>query len=122
MKLFTKPQLKKLLENSLDMNVNKDHAPVVKLFMTDTGCTWLLSELDPETEDFAFGLCDLGMGFPELGYVSLSEIKSVEGTFRFLERDQHFEGEFPLSVYARAARYHEHIVTNKEIVKKFVPH
>ena len=27
----------------------------------------------------AFGLCDLGIGCPELGYVSLSELKSVRG-------------------------------------------
>ena len=121
MKLFTNPQLKKLLENSRDINEDKDHPPVVKLFMTGTNCTWLLSELDPETQDIAFGLCDLGMGFPELGYVSLSEIKAAESTLRFLERDHHFEAEFPLSVYARAARYCEHVVTNKEIVKKFVP-
>lgn len=121
MKLFTKPQLKKLLENSQDIKLDKDHPPVVKLFMTGSGCTWLLSELDTETQDIAFGLCDLGMGFPELGYVSLSEIKAAEGTFRFLERDQHFDAEFPLSVYARAARDYEHIVTDMEIVKKFVP-
>ncbi|MCX2495245.1 DUF2958 domain-containing protein [Pedobacter sp. PF22-3] len=121
MKLFTKPQLKKLLENSQDINPDKDHPPVVKLFMTGTNCTWLLSELDPETQDIAFGLCDLGMGFPELGYVSLSEIKAAEGAFRFLERDQHFDADFPMSAYARAARYCEHIVTEAGIVKKFLP-
>lgn len=38
--------------------------------------TWLLTELDP---DIAFGLCDLGPGFPELGSVQLSDITSVRG-------------------------------------------
>jgi hypothetical protein len=42
-----------------------DFPPVVKLFTPDANCTWLLSEIDPEEPDIAFGLCDLGMGSPE---------------------------------------------------------
>lgn len=38
--------------------------------------TWYITEYDPE-ERIAFGLCDLGMGFPELGYVSLDEVLEV---------------------------------------------
>jgi hypothetical protein len=52
-----------------------DFLPVVKLFMPECGFVWLLTELDPEQPDIAFGLCDLGMGCPELGSVSLSEIE-----------------------------------------------
>ncbi len=36
-------------------------------------CTWLITEYDPD-ERIAFGWCDLGLGFPELGYVSLDEV------------------------------------------------
>lgn len=39
-----------------------DPFPVVKLFTPDGGATWLLTELDPDDPDIAFGLCDLGMG------------------------------------------------------------
>ena len=39
--------------------------------------TWLLTELD-EDGDQAFGLCDLGFGCPELGYVSLTEMRAVQ--------------------------------------------
>ena len=39
-------------------------------FTPDAGATWLLTEIDPDDHDHAFGLCDLGQGFPELGYVS----------------------------------------------------
>ena len=53
--------------------------PVVKLFIPDAGATWLLTELDPKGPDLAFGLCDLGVGYPELGYVRLSEILEVRG-------------------------------------------
>ena len=43
-----------------------DFIPVGKLFTPDAGCTWLLTELDPEEPDIAFGLCDLGMGCPDV--------------------------------------------------------
>jgi DUF2958 family protein len=56
-------------------------------------------------EDIAFGLCDLGMGYPELGSVSLSEIQSLRGPGGLtIERDLHFEGIKPLSEYAVEAR------------------
>ena len=82
-----------------------DHAPVVKLFDPTGAATWLLSEMLPHNLDLLFGLCDLGMGYPELGYVSLTELESVKGRLGLgIERDLHFEGRFPLSVYAEAAR------------------
>ena len=34
-----------------------DPLPVVKLFTPDAGATWLLTEIDPEAPDIAFGLC-----------------------------------------------------------------
>lgn len=81
-----------------------DFLPVVKLFTPDANCTWLLTELDPEEPDIAFGLCDLGMGCPELGCVRISELESVRGRLGLpVERDRHFAGMHTLSVYARAA-------------------
>ena len=50
-----------------------DPPPTVKLFTPDAGVAWLLTEIDPDDYDHAFGLCDLGLGFPELSYVSLAE-------------------------------------------------
>ena len=52
-------------------NPDFDPAPVVKLFTPDAGATWLLTEIDPDDHDHAFGLCDLGLGMPEIGWVSL---------------------------------------------------
>ena len=81
-----------------------DFIPVVKLFTPDAGCTWLLTELDPEEPDIAFGLCDLGMGCPELGSVRISELESVRGKLGLpVERDRYFTATQTLSVYARAA-------------------
>lgn len=84
---------------------DRDHTPVVKLFCPFSAATWLLTELDPDDPDIAFGLCDLGFGCPELGSVSLTEIQSVRGPGGLaVERDVHFQSRFPLSVYAEAAR------------------
>ena len=42
------------------------------------GMDWFITERDMEDEQLqAFGLCDLGMGFPEIGYVSIQEIIAV---------------------------------------------
>jgi hypothetical protein len=84
-----------------------DPFPVVKLFTPWGAATWLLSELDPLDQDIAFGLCDLGMGFPELGSVRLSELESVKGPFGLgVERDIAFLADKPLSGYAEDARRH----------------
>jgi Protein of unknown function (DUF2958) len=89
-----------------------DPFPVVKLFTPDAGATWLLTELDPEDDDLAFGLCDLGLGEPELGYVRISELQALRGPLRLpVERDPHFEASRPISVYFQEARRTGRIVT-----------
>ncbi|MBR0868248.1 DUF2958 domain-containing protein [Bradyrhizobium diazoefficiens] len=45
------------------------HVPVAKFFARDAQATWLITEVDPDEPDRLFGLCDLGQGCPELGYV-----------------------------------------------------
>ncbi len=89
-----------------------DHHPVVKLFTPDGGATWLLSETDPEDPDIAFGLCDLGLGYPELGSVRLSVLMAHRGRLGLpIERDLHFKAEAPLRTYAERAREAGGIVT-----------
>ena len=87
-----------------------DFYPVVKLFTPDAGATWLLTEIDPDEPDLAFGLCDLGLGFPELGSVSLSELAALRGRLGLpVERDLYFVARKPLSTYAREASEAGHI-------------
>ncbi len=89
-KLFTKLQYEQLIANGRKRDQN--HPPVVKLF--GGACfTWLLSEIDPDQPEIAFGLCDLGQGTPELGSVSLAEILALRfPPFRLpAERDLHFK-------------------------------
>ncbi|MEZ5661325.1 MAG: DUF2958 domain-containing protein [Burkholderiaceae bacterium] len=88
-----------------------DPAPVVKLFTPDAGATWLLTEIDPDDHDHAFGLCDLGLGMPEIGWVSLGELATVRGRLGLpIERDLSFRAEKKLSAYARDARLAGRIV------------
>ncbi len=113
MKLFTEAQMRQLLKNG--DSSDDDHVPVVKLFTPDAACTWLLTDIDPKDPDYAFGLCDLGLGFPELGSVYLPEIKALRGKLGLpVERDKFFEGRYPISVYAEAARANQAITLNEE--------
>lgn len=81
-----------------------DFKPVVKLFTPDAQLTWLLTELDSDG-GLAFSLCDLGMGEPELGYVSLAELAAVRSKLGLpIKRDLHFEANKSISAYADEAR------------------
>lgn len=105
--LITDEQRLLLLANGRESSQNPDFdpAPVVKLFTPDAGATWLLSEIDPEDHDHVHGLCDLGLGTPELGWVSLKELAAMRGRLGLpIERDLYFRAEKSLSAYARDAR------------------
>ena len=112
--LITAAQMQQLRLNGLASvrGVSIDPYPVVKLFTPDGAATWLLTELDPADDDTAFGLCDLGLGCPELGYVSLAELRTVRGRLGLtVERDRHFQADKPLSAYADQAHQTGRIVT-----------
>lgn len=117
MKLITQSQMTQLLRNGAPAHRDQDHPPVVKLFTSDANATWLLSEIDPEQPGLAFGLCDLGMGCPELGYVSLAALWKLHGPLGLpVERDRHFVGTHPMSVYLEAARRQWSIVTDEKVL------
>ena len=112
MKLLTADIRQRLLRNGKlrqqreqEDKPEPDFWPVVKLFTPDAGCTWLLTELDPDDPDIAYGLCDLGLGHPELGSVSLPELEAVRGQLNLpVERDLYFTATKTLSAYADEAR------------------
>ena len=106
MKLITKEIAEKLSKNIGNAEADKHY---LKLFNPCGAATWLISEYDENT-GLLFGLCDLGMGYPELGYVSLEEIKSVKVPFGLgIERDIHFDPSKTLAAYADDARRDGHI-------------
>jgi hypothetical protein len=112
MLIFTKQVLAKLAKNGAATRAAQaagerepDHKPVVKIFNPCGAATWLLTESDPDEPDRLFGLCDLGMGEPELGYVLRSELETARGRLGLrMERDRWFEANKPLSEYVAAAR------------------
>jgi hypothetical protein len=106
--LYTLTQFHRLVANGerSARSDDFDPMPVFKLFTPEGSATWLLSELDPDNLDRAFGLCDLGLGFPELGYVSIHELSALRTRDLRLrvERDRYFIPDRLLSVYAAEAR------------------
>jgi len=100
MMLLTDGLRERLLANGLDRGA--DHVPVVKFFNPLGEGVWLATELDADG-DTLFGLADLGC--PELGSFSLEELASIHLPFGMgIERDILFTGDFPISVWAEAAR------------------
>ena len=111
MQLLTQAAREQLLDNGRQQEPVRgtleeiDFVPVVKLFTPDANCTWLLTEVDPENPNIAFGLCDLGLGFPELGSVRLSVIAALRSPMGLpVERDLYFVAKDAVSQYAHAAR------------------
>jgi len=104
-------------ENAAIGQAELDYAPVLKLFTPWAQATWLLTELNEDT-GILFGLCDLGLGCAELGYVSLQELEQVKGPVGLtIERDVHWKPKATLSVYAEAARRPGRIVTKIEALE-----
>lgn len=113
--LLTSELHEHLLANGRQRDV--DLVPVVKFFNPLGAATWLATELD-EDGDTLFGLADLGFGCPELGSFSLTEMASVRLPLGLsIERDLWFEGSFPISVYAAAARAAGRIVLDEDLLQ-----
>ena len=109
---FTPAQLAALRANHASPHKD-DPWPVVHLAIPSHGHHWLLSEID--ADNIAFGLCDLGMGFPELGYVDLNEIVDATSSFGIpLVSDRGFKAVAPLSEYAKQARAAQRVVLTWE--------
>jgi hypothetical protein len=111
-KLLTKEVEKKLLNNHQEQAAfmaqtegdTIEMAPVVKLFDAYGSAFWLLTEMDEH--GLAFGLADLGLGFPELGVIDVNEIIEVNqtGPFPRIERDRYFTATKSLSEYLNDAK------------------
>lgn len=98
MKLLTQAVRKALPKLYSQENVEDPMVPV-KFFDPCGSATWWILEGQPEgiervlydgTEDdyIMFGLCDLGVGSPELGYVSTNELQAFKGPLGIgIERD-----------------------------------
>ena len=87
-----------------------DPQPVAHLYLPGSNHQWLLTDLHTH-DDVAFGLCDLGAGFPELGYVDLREVLAATASVNAeLRCNLAFRPVAPLSEYAEQARRAQRIV------------
>jgi Protein of unknown function (DUF2958) len=112
MKLVTDEQRTTMLANRklYDTDPDFDPVPVVKIFSPIGAATWLLCSLDGGDPDIAEGLCDLGFGCPEIGFVRISELESCVLPLGLrLERDLYFKPSKTLREYADDARLRGHI-------------
>ena len=91
MMLITKEIANKLptLYSNEEATSNDVKVPL-KLFNPCGAQTWFITEMDPET-GLMFGYVT-GMGFDELGYVDLNELKAVRLPLGLtIERDRHWD-------------------------------
>ena len=117
MQLMTPEMREQLIANG--KNRDGDHLPVVKFFSPVGAATWLVTEMDPDENDYLFGLADLGMGFPELGGISLSELQEYRGPLGLgIERDLYFKPKYPIRIYASAARSAQRIVESGPLLEE----
>jgi len=114
MKLLTKAIETKLKKNSIksqgvgSAEFQRTVKPVVKFFNPTGVGTWLISEMDEQ--GIMFGLCDLGVGCPELGNVALQELEQVRLPFNLgIERDIHWEANKTLMEYSNEAIENQYI-------------
>lgn len=114
-KLFTKKILQQLRANYIKQQASPkdlDFKPVVKIFNPYGAATWLFTEFGYDGR--LFGLCDLGFGFPELGYVNIYEILSTKieigESILPLERELFFYPEKTLSIYTKQSKEKGYIV------------
>jgi len=87
MKLLTK-ELRKKLPPIGATETEKDPMVICKFFFPDFHWTWYAIEFDGEDIFYGYVVGD----FPELGYFSLSELKSTRGKLGLpVERDLYFK-------------------------------
>jgi hypothetical protein len=88
--LITKSIQKKLPRLYANENLRPEQTKVpLKLFNPCGSQSWFVTEMNPETGEM-FGYVT-GMGFDELGYIDLNELKSLRLPFGLsIERDIHW--------------------------------
>ena len=127
MELVTAEQRQRLIDN---WNLEGDALrPVVKILSPVGSATWLIASMNPRDEDTLYGLCDPGLGYPELGYMRLSELQSTivgvppTGSAALgLEQDLYFKPSHLLSAYAEAARQNRAITDNANLLDAALGH
>lgn len=107
MNLLADTERVQLLDNGVSAarREHLDSPPVVKLYTPDAHAVWLLTELDPADSDTAYGLCDAGIGWPDLGQIRLSDLEDIRGPKGMqVARDPYFTSKHSPSECFRRAK------------------
>ncbi len=98
------PEMRKQLQDN-GLHDDHDPPPVARLYTPYGKWSWLLALQDPEDPDKILCLADMGIGQPELGYISLSLLADydIRGIPIQLDRSATFNK--PLSSYANRATH-----------------
>jgi len=99
MELITQDQMQKLIRNGTHEERCKDHLPVVRLYTSHPQMEWLLAAIDPKEPHIAYGMYDLGLGSPELGYFDLNELIQNSRNGWIIGIDPFFKPDRPISAY-----------------------
>lgn len=105
---FTDAEIAELTANgrrALDGEAT-DPVPPALIRAPDGKQRWLITELHPEQRDLAYGLCDLGIGLPEMGEVHLGDLAGPNGAAMMAaERDRSYRPsrDLPVSKLDRMA-------------------
>lgn len=107
MKLITEAMRAQLVKNFIDVENGlspMDLLPVAKLFYPAGAATWLLAYTPPDEPEIAWGLADLGLGYPETGDIYLPELLEFRGRWGLgIERDLHFQADMSIGQYLERA-------------------
>lgn len=102
--LLTKEQIEKLKQIGLSEKENEEQVPLVMLHLANKDAYWLFSCIVSGTEQMAYGIFEIGLGSPELGYFDLRDIDDLKFTSGVaIENDLEFKGEHSLIKYAEIA-------------------
>lgn len=77
-----------------------EHMPVIKLFSENVNCTWILSDINHENQNMAYGLVDSGDGFPRMEDVEISYLENIED----VKMDESFNPLYTIYTYEEAAK------------------
>ena len=106
MSLLTPAQTVQLIKNGHKPDV--DHVPPAYLMVLHEGVPvmqFMLTHVDPDYPDQAYGLIDFGHGKPRMSMVFLPQLESInEHDELHIEQDPYFKPTRPISVYHIASQ------------------
>jgi hypothetical protein len=111
-KLFTNQQIDELIKNGLPENRGKNHVPVAHVEVKRLGYSFLITQIDPQNTDQAFGLCDYDTDL-KFSSFSIEQLKQdVMKEDSPFSTNLDFLGKYPVAVYAKVAEAVGTIVTD----------